>query len=123
MTQNQAKLSRRGLIAILAVAVLSFIGILTETSLNVAFPTIMKQFDVKLATVQWLTTGYLLMVSLLMIVSAFLNKRFKTRSIFITAVSFFMLGSIIAAVAPTFWIILLGRIISPRNWLMYSTDV
>ena len=112
MTQNQAKLSRRGLIAILAVAVLSFIGILTETSLNVAFPTIMKQFDVKLATVQWLTTGYLLMVSLLMIVSAFLNKRFKTRSIFITAVSFFMLGSIIAAVAPTFGIILLGRIIS-----------
>ncbi len=57
--------------AIIAIALLTFLGVLTETSMNVAFPTLMHQFHVSLAAVQWLTTGYLLANSILMLASAF----------------------------------------------------
>lgn len=46
-------------LAILAVALLSFLGILVETSLNVTFPTLTEEFNVSLGTMQWATSGYL----------------------------------------------------------------
>ena len=39
-------------LSILAGGLLSFIGILIETSLNVTFPTLMSEFHVNLATIQ-----------------------------------------------------------------------
>ena len=55
---------------------MAFVGILTETMTNVLCPILMQQFHVETATVQWLTTGYLLMVSVVITVSSFFNKRF-----------------------------------------------
>jgi len=52
-------------LVITVVAFMTFMGVLTETSMNVTFPTLMKQFNISLSTVQWVTTGYLLMVALL----------------------------------------------------------
>ena len=46
------------MIAILFVG--AFIAFLNNTLLNVALPTIMVEFDVPASTVQWLTTGYML---------------------------------------------------------------
>ena len=86
MTQVQNdpdKISRQNLIAIFAVAMMAFLGILVETSMNVTFPTLMKTMHVSLSTVQWITTGYLLTVALLMITSAFLKQRFTNRQLFV----------------------------------------
>lgn len=41
----------KNILAVLSVAFMSFVGILTETSLNVTFSTMMKQFNVALDTV------------------------------------------------------------------------
>lgn len=79
----QKRVTRRHVLAILSCALMAFVGILTETSLNVTFPTLMKQFHVGLATVQWTTTGYLLMIAVIMIPSSFLNARFSARQLFI----------------------------------------
>src|SRR5699024_1385714 len=105
------KISRKNLIAIFAVAIMPFLGILVETSMNVTFPTLMRTMHVSLSTVQWITTGYLLMVALLMITSAFLKQRFKNRQLFIAGASLFILGDLICALAPNFPILLLGRLI------------
>lgn len=53
-------------LAILSVGLLSFVGILVETSMNVTFPTLIKTMGVSLDTVQWLTTGYLLLTTIVM---------------------------------------------------------
>lgn len=58
-------------LAVLATAFMSFVGILTETSLNVTFPAMMTQFQVSLDTIQWTTTGYLLMIAIIMISSSY----------------------------------------------------
>ncbi len=85
MTAQSEKVPRGNLIAIFAIALMAFLGILVETSMNVAFPTLMKQMHVSLNTVQWITTGYLLTVALLMITSAFLKQRFKNKQLFVAA--------------------------------------
>lgn len=46
------KVQTKNTLAVLATAFMSFVGILTETSLNVTFPAMMKQFQVSLDTIQ-----------------------------------------------------------------------
>lgn len=104
--------NRKNILAVLSAAFMSFVGILTETSLNVTFPTMMKQFNVSLNTIQWTTTGYLLMIAIIMICSSYLNQRFTARQLFIVACSGFICGSVISAIAPNFEILLLGRLVS-----------
>ena len=111
MTAQSEKVPRGNLIAIFAIALMAFLGILVETSMNVAFPTLMKQMHVSLNTVQWITTGYLLMVALLMITSAFLKQRFKNKQLFVAAALAFILGDLICALATNFPILLVGRLI------------
>lgn len=36
-----------------------FAGVLIETAMNVTFPTLIRQFDLTTAQVQWVTTIYL----------------------------------------------------------------
>lgn len=72
----------------------------------------MKQFKVSLDIIQWTTTGYLLMIVIIMISSSYQNERFTARQLFMTAAVAFMIGSLISAFAPTFYILLLGRLIS-----------
>lgn len=100
------------MLAVLAAAFMSFVGILTETSLNVTFPTMMKQFSVSLDTVQWTTTGYLLMIAIIMICSSYLNERFTARQLFIVSCLGFICGSLVSAFSVNFFMLLLGRLIS-----------
>ncbi|MDM7492456.1 MFS transporter [Lentilactobacillus kefiri] len=90
---------------------MTFMGVLTETSMNVTFPTLMKQFNISLSTVQWVTTGYLLMVALLTITSAFLKRRFTNKQLFVSAALLFITGDIMCGLAPSYWVLLVGRLI------------
>ena len=102
---NQTKLS------ILAVGLLSFVGILVETSMNVTFPTLIKTLGVNLDTVQWLTTAYLLVVTIVMSTTAYMLKRFNPRPLFLCAVAICLLGGILCLFAPSFPVLLAGRLL------------
>lgn len=95
--------------AIFATGLLSFSGVIVETAMNITFPTVMREFNVGTSTVQWLTTLYLLIVATVIPLSAFLKRRFKMRQLFLVANLLFMLGLILDATAPAFWVLLLGR--------------
>lgn len=111
MTTNNEKISRQTMLALLAAALLSFTGILTETSMNVTFPELTRIFNVSLDTVQWITTGYLLMVTIVMATTAFLLKKFKSQRIHLFAAIAFVIGDVMCATSPTFSILLTGRLI------------
>ncbi|MFD1430530.1 MFS transporter [Lacticaseibacillus mingshuiensis] len=105
------RLTRRTQLAILATALLSFLGILIETSMNVTFPTLMADLHVSLTTVQWVTTGYLLLVTIVMGASAYLLKRFDGRQIFRAAFLFSLAGAVMCATAPDFALLMTGRLL------------
>lgn len=98
-----------GMIAILFIG--AFVSILNETLLNVALPSIMEEFQVNPTAVQWLSTGYMLINGILIPASAFFIQRFTNRSLFLTAMTLFTLGTLLASLSPTFGILLTARMI------------
>lgn len=96
-----------------------FIALLNETITNVALPKLMEQFNISAQTVQWLSTGYLLVIGILVPVTAFLIQRFTLKQLYIVAMSLFLLGTIIAAMAPNFTVLLLGRLIQASGTGMF----
>ena len=90
---------------------LSFVGILTETSMTVDFPILIRSMHVPLTTVQWLTTGYLLLVTIVMGSTAYVLKRFNPRTLFFFALATSIIGSLICMAAPGFTVLLAGRML------------
>nr|WP_295972211.1 MDR family MFS transporter [uncultured Bacillus sp.] len=90
----------------------AFVSFLNNSLLNVALPTIMTDLKItEYSTVQWLSTGYMLVSGVLIPASAFLLMRFSNRSLFITSMAIFIAGTALAAFAPNFAILLTGRMI------------
>lgn len=89
----------------------AFVVLLNEMMLGVALPTLIADLDITPTTGQWLTTGYLLTLAVLIPATGFVMRRFTTRGIFLGSMSLFLLGTVIAAVAPGFGVLLAGRII------------
>lgn len=89
----------------------AFIGLFGETALNMALTEIMSQYAIGASTAQWLTTGYLLTLAVLVPISALLMKWFSTRQLVIGGLVISLLGALLAAVSPNFPILLLGRVV------------
>ncbi|UED87846.1 MDR family MFS transporter [Streptomyces profundus] len=89
----------------------SFVMILNETVMGVALPRLMKDLDIPYATGQWLTTGFMLTMAVVIPTTGLILKRFSTRAVFITAMSMFTFGTALSAAAPGFPVLLAGRIV------------
>ncbi|MFC4386259.1 DHA2 family efflux MFS transporter permease subunit [Gracilibacillus marinus] len=104
------KIEKRGTIVALLLAG-AFIAILNQTLMITAIPPIMDEMGITPNSAQWLTTIFMLINGIMIPISAFLIDRFTTRQLFITAMSIFALGTLVAALAPNFAILLAGRAI------------
>src|SRR5690625_3016679 len=89
----------------------SFLSVLTQFLLITAFPKIMVEFSINSTEVQWLTTSFMLTVAILIPITAFFIDKFKTRTLMISAISLFFTGTFIGLIAPSFPILIAGRII------------
>ncbi|ANY67187.1 multidrug MFS transporter [Paenibacillus sp. BIHB 4019] len=89
----------------------AFVAILNETLLNIAFPDLMKEFDISYATIQWLSTAYLLVVGILVPITALLQQWFTTRQMFLSAMILFLVGTVVCGTATIFPMLLVGRVI------------
>ncbi|MCJ0574687.1 MDR family MFS transporter, partial [Enterococcus cecorum] len=89
----------------------TFCTVLNQTLLATAFPTLMKEFDISASTVQWLTTGFLLVNGIMIPVSAWLINSFSSKKLYISAMTTFLIGTIICFLAQNFSVLLIGRLI------------
>lgn len=94
-----------------ALLVAGFVGLFSETALNIALGDLGELFSANATTIQWLATGYFLTLGILVPVTGILMQKFTTRQMFITSISLSIIGTIIAAAAPVFSVLLIGRII------------
>src|SRR5690625_3443814 len=72
----------------------AFITILNQTLLGTALPPIMHDLQISENTVQWLQSIFMLVNGIMIPITAFLIDRFTTRSLFLTAMSLFALGTL-----------------------------
>lgn len=92
-------------------AAAAFLATFNETFLNVAFDPIMSDLGVDVNTVQWLTTGYLLVAAVFVPVANVLYRRFSTRNLFVAVTAIMVIGSVVGAIAPNFAVLLIGRLL------------
>ena len=103
----EEKLTMKQLLAILAASLFSFCGVLIETATNITFPTLMNEFQVSTSLVQWMTTGNLLMMGILIPISYYLKRRFQTKKLFLVAGFLFLIGLIVDIFAQQFTLLLI----------------
>lgn len=103
--------SRKDMVMVAVLLTGTLLAVLNQTLLSPALPAIMASLNVDATTVQWLTSGYSLVEAVIIPLSAYLIGRFSTRQLFITGFAIFTVGSLAAAVAPNFWVLLLGRVL------------
>ena len=103
------KTKRNLIVAVMLVS--AFVAILNQTLLNTALPHIMRELKIDESTSQWLITGFMLVNGVMIPLTAFLMDRVKTRPLYLGAMGTFLLGSIVAAVAPNFGVLMTARVI------------
>ncbi|WP_395242629.1 DHA2 family efflux MFS transporter permease subunit [Agromyces sp. MMS24-K17] len=89
----------------------TFVVFLNETIMGVAIPHLVTDLRITLEAAQWLTTGFMLTMAIVIPITGFLLQRFATKPMFITAMSLFSAGTALAALAPGFEVLLAGRIV------------
>lgn len=87
-----------------------FLESLTQTFISPVLPSIMIDFEASATTVQWLASGYSMVTASTIPLAAYLIGRFSTRNIFVTCLCIFVVGSLVAAMAPVFPVLLIGRL-------------
>ena len=112
MNDEEINMSHKNkLIMIITMLFGGFFGLLNETLLTTALPSIMKSFDIGYTQVQWLTTAFLLTNGVVIPLSAMFIQRYSTRQVFLVAISIFFIGTVIAGFSPNFTVLLIARIV------------
>ena len=84
--------------------------VLNYTLLAPALPVIMREMGVGETTVQWLTSVYAMVEAVVIPLNAFLLGRFSVRKLFVGAFALFTAGSLMAAMAPSFPLLIVARV-------------
>ncbi|KUI34639.1 DHA2 family efflux MFS transporter permease subunit [Mycobacterium sp. GA-2829] len=108
-TRDRAPSSANTVIAILVGS--AFVMILNETIMSVALPALIADLDITASTAQWLTSGFLLTMAVVIPMCGSLLQRFPARGVYLTSMALFCVGTLISAVAPGFAVLLAGRIV------------
>ncbi len=107
----ERRIDARLILSVVACGIMSFAGVVVETAMNITFPTLMAEFSVSTASVQWITTGYLLVLACIVPLSSFFKRRFATKTLFVAALALFVAGTVLCAAAPEFWVLIAGRVV------------
>lgn len=89
----------------------TFTVILNETVMVNAIPRLMADFHVTARSAQWLSTAFMLTMAVVIPVTGWFLQRVTTRAAFTTAMSVFGAGTLLCALAPTFWVLVAGRVV------------
>lgn len=91
--------------------VATFIVILNETIMVNALPVLMEALSIDARAAQWLSTGFMLTMAIVIPTTGWFLQRVGRRTAFVVAMSCFCAGTLLAALAPSFQWLLLGRVI------------
>lgn len=89
----------------------AFFMILNETLLNIALQELMNYFNISRTTVQWMASGFMMIMGIVSPLSALIIQWFSTRRLFLGLIVIFTIGTLIAGTAMNFPMLLTGRMI------------
>lgn len=97
------------IIGVMVVA--AFVMILNETIVSIALPHLAVEMGVTTGAAQWLISGFLVTMAVVIPTTGFLLERFTPRQVFLVAIGSFTIGTLVAALALNFPMLLIGRMV------------
>ncbi len=95
---------------IFGVTSLSFLLVaISGTTVSVAFPEITKEFNVSLILAGWVLVINQLMATVFMPLGGKAGEIFGVKRIYIISIAVFTAGSLVCALAPDIWVLIVGR--------------
>src|SRR4051812_4991853 len=98
-------------ITLAIVIIAAFIVVLDNTVLNVAIPTILREFHTTLPSLEWVVTGYALTFATFLIIGGRLGDVFGHRRVFIVGAALFGVGSLLASISHSVGMMIVGEAI------------
>lgn len=89
----------------------AFVAILNETTMAIAIPHLIDDLNITAIAAQWVTSAFMLAMAVVIPTTGFLLRRFTTRQMFLTALTLFCSGTVLAVIAPGFAILLGARVV------------
>ncbi len=81
------------------------------TAVSIAIPAIAEDMHASLASMQWVINAFVLLPAIFTLLAGILGDQYGTKRLFLIAIGFFALGSILTGVAPNEMILIGGRVI------------
>ena len=103
--------SARNRLVITLLLVSTFVVFLNETLMGNAMPALMEDLRISADAAQWVTTAFLLTMAVVIPITGFLLQRLNTRTVFLMAMTLFSAGTLMAAAAPSFELLIAARVV------------
>jgi len=105
------EITRRAWLALLVSTIVVFLVVIDISAVNVAFPSIRKDFDVSASQLSWIISAYNIVVGALLMVSGRVADSVGRRKIYLPGVAIFGIGSLLCALAPSAGLLIGARIV------------
>ncbi|MDT0156656.1 MDR family MFS transporter [Microbacterium sp. ARD32] len=89
----------------------AFVAILNETTMGMAIPHLISDLGITPVAAQWVTSAFMLTMAVVIPITGFLLRRFTTRQMFLSAITLFSVGTLLAALATGFPMLLGARVV------------
>ncbi len=104
-------LDREILVLGAVVVIGTIMAILDATIVNVAIPTLGRDFHTSISTIQWVMTGYLLAFASVIPLTGWASGRFGAKRVWIASLLLFMIGSALAGAAWSIEALIVFRVL------------
>src|SRR6266516_1178394 len=98
-TQAREGLDREVVVLGAVVVLGTIMTVLDLTIVNVAIPTLGRDFGVSISTIQWVMTGYMLAFASVIPVTGWASERFGAKRVWVCSLLVFLLGSTLSGAA------------------------
>ena len=111
MTPSAAMTDRKRTLIFINIIITVSAAAFMSTALTTALPAIMDSLSLTAAKGQWLTSGFSLVMAIMIPITAFLTTRIPTRPLYLVSIAVFIIGLGICATARSFGVMMVGRVI------------
>jgi EmrB/QacA subfamily drug resistance transporter len=102
----------REILTLAAVVVLGAImTVLDATIVNVALPTLGREFGTSIATIQWVTTAYLLAFASVIPLTGWASQRLGTKELWLLSLALFTVGSLLSGLSWSIGALIAFRVV------------
>lgn len=103
--------SRYKWLVLLTLMIGTMASILASTIVNVAIPDLSHYFTVRQSDVQWVASGFMVAVTISMLLTPWLLQRYGLRRTYVGSLVVLSGGAIIGGLAQDFWLVLAMRVV------------